>query len=801
MKKNINLKKAVYSAYVFICCMLSFQVANATHIAGADLTYEYVSGNTYRIHLTLYRDCSGNQMQQSEIVTIKSASCSQNYTINVNQDAGTGGEITFPCAGGGSTCAGGSSFGVQKWSYTGTTTLPANCSDWTFVWSRCCRNCAITTTIHGNCQSNNDVQSNIYIEAKLDNTSGSNNSPTFTVNPVATMCLGQNFVYNHGVVDPDGDVLIYSLIGSEVGAGTTVTYQPGYSAQKPINSTPALSMDTTTGDLKITPQSIEIGVMAVRIDEYRNGSWIGSVMRDMQFIVQTCNNTLPAATGINGTAAFDTTICPGTNLCFYIFTSDADGSQSVSLTSNNAIPNSGFNNSGGSRPTASFCWTPTPADARMTPWTFVVNVRDDACPTNGSQTYSFSITVPLISPTTVADDATGNIDLTVSGNSGPYTYLWSDGSTTEDVTGFAPGTYTVTVCDANGCCVNTQATINAPVNCTFPVGNQHQNVACSSACNGWIKLYPHGTPPYTYQWSTADTTKDIYNLCGGVYTSTVTDSQGCSHTCRYTINSSSALVASTTANNTCSGASIGSASVSVIGGTPLYTYLWDNGATTATISGLCPGIYCVVVTDQNGCSTSACATITSFQAINVVSSIRNATSLSACDGRYCIHTTGGTMPYTIVWSTGASSVSSNGIDSITGLCPGTYTVTVTDANGCSRKVVKNVGPVVMRFNALADQDLSGSGTIQRLGDDNTSNDVSLKASAIPNPFSNDFIIETGNDASVLVRIYNMGGALVGAYDNIMPGQRIGAELSSGLYILQIQQAGEVVYQRLAKQNQ
>ena len=800
MKKIFHFRKTVYSAFALISCLLTFQAANATHIAGADLTYEHVSGNTYKIHLTLYRDCSGNQMQQTEQVTVRSTSCVQNYTINVQQDAGTGGEITFPCAGGGSTCAGGSSFGVQKWAYSATTTLPANCSDWTFFWSRCCRNCAITTTIHGNCQSNNDIQSNIYIEAKLNNTTVNNNSPTFTVNPVATMCLGQNFVYNHGVVDPDGDVLIYNLIGSEVGAGATVTYQPGYSAQNPINSLPALTIDTATGDLKMTPQMIETGVMAVRIDEYRNGSWIGSVMRDMQFIVQTCNNTLPSATGINGTAAFDSTICPGTQLCFYIFTSDADGSQSVSLTSNNAIPNSNFQNSGGSRPTASFCWTPTLADARLTPWTFVVNVRDDACPNNGIQTYSFSITVPLISTSTITTDATGDIDLTVSGNSAPYTYMWSTGSTAEDVTGLVPGIYTATVCDTYGCCVNIQDTINAPVNCTFTVGSQHLNPSCSTSCGGWIKLYPHGTPPYIYQWSTGATTKDITNLCGGVYTSTVTDSQGCTHTCRYTITVSSMMVATTLANNTCSGASIGGASVYIVGGTPPYSYLWDNGATTFSITGLSAGTFCATVTDINGCTASECAAISSFQAITVVNSVRNATSLTACDGRYCIHASGGTAPYMIVWSTGASSISSNGIDSITGLCPGTYTVTVTDVNGCSRKTVKNVGPVVMRYTPIADVDLSAPIMIQRLGN-NTDTDFTLKATAIPNPFSNDFMIETGNDLSVQVRIYNMGGALVGTYDNILAGQRIGAELSSGLYILQIQQAGEVVYQRLTKQNQ
>lgn len=800
MKKIYLIRKAVLTAFAFTFSLFAWQIAGATHIAGSELTYKNISGNTYQLTLTLYRDCVGSQMGQNDQITVQSTSCSvQPFTVQVNQVAGTGQEITFPCATGGTTCSGGSAFGVQKYVYTGTVTLPSKCADWVFSWSRCCRNCAINTTIHGNCNSNNDIQSNSYLEARLNNlTVPGNNSPTFSVNPVATLCLGQAFSYNHGVVDADGDLLVYSLIGSQVGPGTTVTYQPGYSATNPINSSPPITIDTTNGDLKMTPQSIETGVMAVRIDEYRSGVWVGSVMRDLQFIVQTCNNSLPTATGINGTSVYDTIICPGTQLCYYIFTNDPDAGQFVSLTSNNTIPNSVFNNSGGLHPTGSFCWTPTQADARMNPWTFVAQVIDDACPTNGLQAYAFSVLIPYMNPNAATDDATGSIDLTVTGNTGGYTYLWSDGETTEDVAGLAPGTYTVTICEMHGCCITAEYIINPPVNCSITVGSQHHNPSCGGVCDGWIHLIPHGTPPFTYLWSNGDTTQTVSGLCAGHYVYTVTDSAGCTHHCNYNLTQAPPMTVTCSASNTCNGANLGTATVSVIGGTPPYNYVWDNGDSTSTITGLCKATYCVVVTDVNGCTGYCCASVASFQAINSIATISNATASGTCDGQFSASASGGTGPYTFHWSTGAVATGVTS-DSISGLCPGTYTVTITDQNGCLRKVIRTVGPIVVRFSPSNIDQVQNVTAQGRVGDDDNSN--TFKAAVVPNPFSNDFIIQTESGESMQVNIYNMTGALVREYKNVLDGKRIGSDLSSGLYIMEIQQAGEIVYKRIAKQNQ
>ncbi|MBK9544148.1 MAG: hypothetical protein IPO49_17845 [Bacteroidetes bacterium] len=117
----------------------------ATHISGADITYTWVSGNTYTLDLTLYRDCSGIAAPNNVSVSYSSATCGYNLSVTLNKIPGTGQEITHPCTAGLTTCTGGTSPGIQKYEYTGTVTLPAQCTDWRFGYVICCRNCAITT--------------------------------------------------------------------------------------------------------------------------------------------------------------------------------------------------------------------------------------------------------------------------------------------------------------------------------------------------------------------------------------------------------------------------------------------------------------------------------------------------------------------------------------------------------------------------------------------------------------------------------------------------------------------------------
>jgi len=358
--------------------MTSGYQANASHAMGADLTYECLGGNTYKVRFSFYRDCIGIPAPANVYISVRSASCNQNLGVTANPIPGTGQQVTYLCPTATSTCNGGTFTGIQEWVYEGIITLPMQCTDWQFSYSLCCRNAAITTIT-------NPGSNTFYIYANLNNVASTcNSSPVFSNKPVPFACLGQQLCFNHGAVDADGDSLVYSLVNPKQTATTNVSYIGPYSATTPLNSSPAIQFNTATGDICFTPQQLQVTVMAVLVQEYRNGVLIGSVVRDIQVTVLNCNNSLPTLTGINGTNDFDITVCANDPLCFNVFSNDPDAGQQLSVFYNNAIPAATFNTAGTPHPTGTFCWTPSQADISSNPYCFTLRVGDDACPYIGS---------------------------------------------------------------------------------------------------------------------------------------------------------------------------------------------------------------------------------------------------------------------------------------------------------------------------------------------------------------------------------------------------------------------------------
>jgi hypothetical protein len=210
-----------------------------------------------------------------------------------------------------------------------------------------------------------------------------------------------------------------------------------------------------------------------------------------------------------------------------------------------------------------------------------------------------------VSPTTCLDDGSGAINLNVSGGTSPYTFVWSNGSTTEDISGLTSGIYTVTVTDSLGCQQTARIFVYKK---TFQVSSQITQPLCAGDTNGSISLTPSGgTNPYQYLWSTGATSSSIQNLPAGNYSVTVTDSTGCTKTLTYFIVSPSALQATTTTQTiSCNSFAI---DLTVTGGTSPYTYQWSTGLQTQDASGLAPGNYSVTITDANGCSTTKQVTL------------------------------------------------------------------------------------------------------------------------------------------------------------------------------------------------
>src|SRR5574343_439682 len=316
-------------------------------------------------------------------------------------------------------------------------------------------------------------------------------------------------------------------------------------------------------------------------------------------------------------------------------------------------------------------------------------VSADGC----TSTFTTPITVtPLPSLSTTKVDVacnggtTGSINLTVSSGTAPYSYLWSNGSTSEDLSSLPAGTYSVTVTDANGCTGTTTVTITQP-SAPLTLSFTQTNVLCFGGSTGAIDLsVSGGTAPYTYSWSNGSVTQDLNSLPAGTYTVNVHDANGltggCAATTSVTITQPAAAISLTftKVNVLCNGGSTGSIDLSVAGGTAPYTYVWSNGATTEDLSALAAGTYTVVVTDANGstggCTATTTVTITQPAAALTVSTTQtNVLCFGASTGAIDLTPAGGTAPYTYLWSNGATT------QDLSSIAVGTYTVQVTDANG------------------------------------------------------------------------------------------------------------------------
>ena len=204
----------------------------------------------------------------------------------------------------------------------------------------------------------------------------------------------------------------------------------------------------------------------------------------------------------------------------------------------------------------------------------------------------------------------GSVDLTVSGGTSPYAYLWSNAATTEDITGLVAGTYSVAITDACGLTLADTSAITEPAQLTTSItGN---NTTCYALGDGSATVTAAGgTTPYNYQWSNSQTSSIAIGLFPGNYSVNVNDDNGCLASALVTITQPDDLVLTiSTVEATCNSAD-GSATVSVTGGTSPYTYLWDDAGaqSTAAAAALVEGTYMVDVTDSNGCTASATAMV------------------------------------------------------------------------------------------------------------------------------------------------------------------------------------------------
>ncbi len=273
----------------------------------------------------------------------------------------------------------------------------------------------------------------------------------------------------------------------------------------------------------------------------------------------------------------------------------------------------------------------------------------------------------------------------------------------------------------------------------------NQNASCYLASNGsaTAAIPTGGVAPYTYQWNLGNTSASRTNnaLSAGTYTVTVTDHNGCTAVASITITQPKAwgVTIVSISNISCSGGNNGMIAVNAAtGGVPPYTYSWNGGiGTNLTATGLSAGTYTLSITDTHGCNTTNSFTITQSPVLIVTTTVTVNTSCQGSNvGSGSVSASGGTSPYTYIWSTGATTTS------ISGLSAGTYTVTANDHHGCS-----GTGSLFIGVAASAITE----GNITCFGDSDGQAKVSVTGGGAPytyswSPNSNSTYISTGLSA-------------------------------------------------------
>ena len=544
----------------------------STHLAGGQINYKYVSPGKYEITMEIYRDCSGNASAlwdtTSKTVRLINACGSQNYN---NVPGGQRFSLSFVgyseasviCPSAKTTCNGGTTRGINKYTWKSTITIPSSAS------------CAKGYYIAYNRQNRDNGIGNIsngqafWIESFMDTSIVNNNSSAvFSSDPMPYACIGQNVSLSFGASDPDGDSLDFYLTDARKlgtgGAPTSVQYRFGFDGEKPIAGVNKNSINAKTGDLTFTAPNVAGNyVVVVAIDEYKKGTTTShsTIYRDFQIYFDACSgNSVPiivsgGVTNITGGGKVDSTTVQskiGKIVCWEVPFSDANSGDTVTITSNAStiLPGTVTQSTiGVNAASRKVCWT-IPITS-LASYNVSFFAKDNNCPVSGSA--SMTTTIKLaeklanVSISGVKETCfksnDGNLTANHVGGIGPFNYKWDSSgvrisANTKNLINIPANiSYTVWVIDSfdfdsiKSTGFNLAQTLPVSIAAASPI-----NIGCDGGCTGEIKITSvtggntstPGVNGYGYKWSgSADTTTNPKNLCAGTHLVTISDDRNC----------------------------------------------------------------------------------------------------------------------------------------------------------------------------------------------------------------------------------------------------------------------------------
>lgn len=662
------------------------------------LNYNGLSAST---HTVIVRDANGCTFTQTATITntagptavalsaVNSTCGNANGTINIGSV--TGGTPTY-------------SYSVNGGPLSTAVTYP----------NMTAGNYTITVTDANNCTFNSTVT--------VLNTAG----PTgIALTPISSTCGNSNGVINVGAVTGGTPTYSYSINGGSFGASTsfgslaagtyTVAVQdnngcqfsqtavvaniPGPTAATATvtstscgGNTGTINVTSVTGGTSPYQYSINGGPFGASANFTSLGAATYTItVRDNNLCTYTLTATVPSAVSPVLTISSQVNVsCNGGN----------NGSVVVSATGGTATYTYSIN-SGGTNVTGSF--------TNLSQGNYTISVVDAA---NCTGTLPVTITQPTVLTASISVQSNvtcnggnnGSVTVVGSGGTLPYNFSLNGGPNqpTGLFNGLSAGSFTVTVTDNNGCNINQPVTILQPTQVSLTFTTTSAN--CTAANGNAIVTATGGTPGYTYSWSGGGGTGATSTpLASGTYTVTVHDANNCMVTGTATIGNipgGNASVVNQT-NVSCSGGSNGSITVSISGSAASsFTYNWTpNVGNTATVSNLSPGNYSVTITDNFGCVATASTTITQPPVLNLSLAATNVSCNGGSNGTITATTTGGTPTYSYVWNPSVGTGAA-----VSGLQAGTYSCTVTDANGCSNtKTITLVQPTALSITSNVTQ--------------------------------------------------------------------------------------------------